>query len=67
MSVLERGTDDELDAEIRRQVAAGRAARGLVISTASPITPGTPLARVRRFLDLGRQVGIGRTHESVSP
>lgn len=53
--VLQNGTDAELEAEIRRQADAGRAARGFIVSTASPITPATPLARVRRFLELGRQ------------
>jgi hypothetical protein len=31
--------------------------RCLVISTASPITPSTPLARVQKFLELGRRMG----------
>ena len=34
-------------------------ARGFILSTASPITPATPLARVQRFLELGRQQGAG--------
>ena len=54
VAVLQDGTDAALEAEIRRQVAAGRAARGFILSTASPITPSTPLARVQRFLELGR-------------
>lgn len=57
VGVLQNGTDADLEAEIRRQVEAGRAARGLIISTASPITPSTPLARVQRFLELGRELG----------
>ncbi len=57
VTVLQDGTDADLEVEIRRQVAAGRAARGLVISTASPITPSTPLARVQKFLELGRKMG----------
>lgn len=52
--VLERGSDARLEAEIRRQAAAGVKARGFVMSTGSPITPGTPLARVRRFIELAR-------------
>jgi len=36
----------------------GHAARGLILSTASPITPSTPLARVQKFLELGRQIGV---------
>ena len=48
---------EEINAEITRQVEAGRSARGFLLSTASPITPATPLARVQRFLELGRQLG----------
>jgi uroporphyrinogen-III decarboxylase len=54
VAVLQNGTDADLEAEIGRQVAAGRAARGFILSTASPITPSTPLTRVQRFLELGR-------------
>jgi hypothetical protein len=57
VSVLQNGTDAELAAEITRQMEAARAARGFILSTASPITPATPLARVQRFLELGRQLG----------
>jgi uroporphyrinogen-III decarboxylase len=52
--ILERASDAELAAEVARQAAAGRKARGFIISTGSPITPATPLARVRRFIELGR-------------
>ncbi len=57
LGVIEKGSDEELAAEIRRQVAAGRRARGFIISPASPITPGTPLGRVQRFIALARQLG----------
>lgn len=59
VKVLQNGCDEELEAEIRRQVAAGRRARGFILSTASPITPSTPLSRVQRFLELGRQQAAG--------
>jgi len=54
VGVLERGTDERLAAEVRRQADAGRKARGFIHCTGSPITPGTPLRRVLRFLELGR-------------
>ena len=57
VGVIEKATDDDLAAEIRRQVAAGREARGFFISPASPITPRTPLSRVQRFIELARQIG----------
>lgn len=58
VAVLQNGTDAELAAEIARQVAAGRGARGFILGTASPITPRTPLARVQRFIQLAKELGI---------
>ncbi|MBM3499685.1 MAG: hypothetical protein FJX74_13580 [Armatimonadetes bacterium] len=54
VGVLQRGSDRLLEAEVRRQAAAGRKARGFIMSPASPVTPFTPLARVQRFIELGR-------------
>ena len=34
---------------------AWRLAAVLILNTASPITPSTPLAQVQKFLELGRQ------------
>jgi uroporphyrinogen-III decarboxylase len=56
LGILQNGSEDDLKSEISRQLEAGRAARGFIISTASPITPATPLSRVRRFLELAREV-----------
>jgi uroporphyrinogen-III decarboxylase len=55
--VLERGSDERLEREVRRQLAAGRQARGFLLSTGSPVTPDTPLARVRQYLELGERLG----------
>jgi hypothetical protein len=52
ITCLEQGTDEQLAAEIRRQLDAGQRARGFVLSPASPITPGTSLSRVQRFIEL---------------
>jgi uroporphyrinogen-III decarboxylase len=54
---LEKATEEQLAIEIERQIGAGRKARGFVLSPASPITPGTPLARVRRFIELCHELG----------
>ncbi len=54
IGVLQNGGDLALEAEVARQAAAGRKARGFVMCTGSPITPSTPLSRVQRFLGLGR-------------
>jgi uroporphyrinogen-III decarboxylase len=58
VGVLQDGTDAEVQADIRRQLAAGRKARGFILSTASPITPATPLRRVQQFLAWGREYGF---------
>jgi len=57
IGVLQNGTDEQMDAEIRRQVAAASSARGLILSPSSPITPSTPLARVQRFIERSRELG----------
>ena len=57
LGVIEEATDEGLAAEIERQVAAGRQARGFFVSPASPITPRTPLARVQRFIELAQKTG----------
>lgn len=55
--VLERGSDERLEREVRRQLDAGRRARGFLLSTGSPVTPDTSLARVRTYLETGRRLG----------
>ena len=57
VGVLQNGTDGELLAEIARQAAAGAGGRGFLISTPSPITPSTPIGRVQRFIELGKEIG----------
>jgi uroporphyrinogen-III decarboxylase len=53
IGLMEHGSDDDLAAEIARQCEAGRRNRGrFVVSLGSPVTPGTPLARVRQYCDL---------------
>jgi len=53
IGVLQNGTDEDLQAELRRQAEAGRKARGFIHCTGSPITPGTPLERVQKFWEWG--------------
>jgi len=59
IGVLQNGTDEELTTEITRQAEAGRRARGFLTCTGSPITPGTPLARIQRFIALGKALMPG--------
>jgi hypothetical protein len=58
VGVLQDGTDGDLRAEIERQLAAGRRhGRRFVMSLGSPVTPGTPAARVRLYCDMVRERG----------
>jgi hypothetical protein len=57
VGTLQDGSNAELEAEVIRQIGAGGRARGFISCTGSPITPGTPLARVQRFVELAREHG----------
>lgn len=57
IGVLQNGSDAALEREIARQADAARKCRGFVMCTGSPITPATPLSRVRRFLDFEKNIG----------
>ncbi|MHC4884357.1 MAG: hypothetical protein ACYTGH_04655 [Planctomycetota bacterium] len=47
-----------LETEVARQLAAGRRNRGrFIMSTGSPVTPDTPVARVQQYADLVRAAG----------
>lgn len=57
IGVLERGSREELEAEIRRQLRAARRNRDrFVVSLGSPVTPGTSPERVREYCALVRQL-----------
>ncbi len=57
VGVLQNGSEAELRAEIARQLAAGRRSGGrFIMSLGSPVTPGTPVRRVRLYCDLVRQL-----------
>jgi len=58
VNCLEKATDEELEQEVKRQIAAGRKARGFVVCTGSPITPKTSLPRVQYFIELARKYGL---------
>jgi hypothetical protein len=58
IAVLEQGSEEVLRAEIERQIAAGRRnGSRFIMSTGSPVTPGTPVERVRRYCELVRELG----------
>jgi len=57
VGVVQDGTDEDLQRAIAEQVAIGRRVGRFIISTGSPITPLTPLPRIRRFIELGWELG----------
>jgi len=56
VNMLQNGTDAQLEAAMKLQAKAGATARGFIMCTGSPITPGTRLERVRRFIELGQNM-----------
>ncbi|MCS7221983.1 MAG: hypothetical protein N0A15_11975 [Anaerolineae bacterium] len=57
IGVVQNGTDEDLRRAIVEQVAIGKRVGRFIISTGSPITPLTPLPRIRRFIDLAHELG----------
>ncbi len=58
IGILQDGSEAELRAEIARQIQAGRRnGSRFVMSTGSPITPGTPVERVRLYANLVKEMG----------
>jgi hypothetical protein len=61
IELLAHGTEQNLRTEIARQMAAGRRNVGrFVMSLGSPVTPGTPVSRVRLYCDLSHELGRHR-------
>jgi hypothetical protein len=54
VGVLEAGSEDFLVSEIARLLEIGNRTGRFVMSLGSPVTPDTPLARVRRYGDITR-------------
>ncbi len=58
IQLLPYASDEELRTEIARQIAAGRRnGSRFIMSIGSPVTPGTPVSRVRRYCDLTHALG----------
>ena len=60
VNIVQKGADEELQAEIERQVRVGRSLGSFVVCTGSPITPLTPVARIRQFIDIARESSAHR-------
>jgi len=57
VGLVQEAGEEELRQAIAGQVAIGRRVGRFIVSTGSPITPLTPLARIRRYIELGWEVG----------
>lgn len=58
VGLLQNGNEGALRAEIVRQIAAGRCnGSRFIMGLGSPVTPGTPVERVRLYCDLVHQLG----------
>ena len=58
IGVLQGGSEQDLEAEIARQVRVGRRNKGrFIMSIGSPVTPATPVERVRHYCDLVHRMG----------
>lgn len=53
---IQDATDAELESEICRQYEAGKQGRGFIFSPASPITPGTSIERMNKYIELGKKI-----------
>jgi hypothetical protein len=61
IGVLQDASEEQLRAEIARQIAAGRRnGDRFIMSIGSPVTPGTPVERVRLYCDLAHELGAAR-------
>jgi hypothetical protein len=58
IELLPNGSEDEIRREILRQIEAGRRNGGrFIMSLGSPVTPGTPVERVRWYCDTVHELG----------
>jgi uroporphyrinogen-III decarboxylase len=59
IGLLEHGSEQDLRTELRRQARAGRRNHSrFFYSLGSPVTPGTPVSRVRLYTDLAHEEGL---------
>ena len=58
--VVQQGTDQEIEDEVKRQIEIGSGAAGFALSADSPFPLETPIARVNAFIAAGRRHGCAR-------
>ena len=60
IGVLEQGTLEDVRREVARQLEAGRRNGGrFIMSVGSPVTPGTPVQRMRDYAAIVRELSAG--------
>lgn len=57
---VQEASPEAMRQAMARQVAVGRRSGRFIISTGSPITPLTPLQRIRRYIETGWELGDSR-------
>ena len=62
VSHLQDGTSAQLSEEVHRQAASGRSHGRFILSLGSPVTPSTPIQRVREFTDIAHSITLSRRH-----
>ncbi len=61
IGILQNGSDTQLRVAIAEQIAAGRRNQNrFVVCLGSPVTPATPVDRVRLYCDLVREMSHDR-------
>ena len=57
--ILEQGEEGALQYEIKRQIKAGKVnGNRFIMSLGSPVTPGTSVDRVKRYLEWSHELGM---------
>jgi len=57
VNILLRGSDDEIEAAVKKCLADGMPGGGYILSTACSVAPQVPQERVRRLADLAEKFG----------
>ena len=58
IGILQEGSEELLRSEVSRQIGAGRRNKSrFIMSLGSPVTPSTPISRVRLYCDLVHETG----------
>ncbi|MHC4076010.1 MAG: uroporphyrinogen decarboxylase family protein [Planctomycetota bacterium] len=53
VGVMQDGTEEQVKIEVKRQIATGRKNNSrFIMSLGSPVTPATPISKIRRYCDL---------------